>query len=420
MTDTTAIMVEPALTPAPERIIGLDVTRGFAVMGILAMNIIAFAMPENAYITPVSWGGTAPADIAEWAIAFLFFDSKMRGLFSILFGASTLLVIQSAIAAGRSAERTHYGRMVTLALFGLAHFYLIWDGDILFLYAICGLFLFLFRGFSVSALAVSGWALVALNWLLMMGPLIMLRVAAATGQGKMVEVMAHLSESFAHGSAESVADVTLYSGSYAHILGDKVSNSLFDPLTEVISYGTETLGLMLIGMALYKSGMLRGEWPLDRLDRWRNRCLAIGLLAALALLALQIGSGMDPWVMLTTVLGWSAPTNIVMSIGYAALFMGLAQRFGESALIARVAAAGRAAFSNYLGTSIVMTSIFYGYGLGLYGEISRAALVPFVIGAWVIMLLWSKPWLDRFRYGPMEWLWRSMARAQMQPMRRAA
>ena len=68
---------------------GLDVTRGFAVMGILAMNIIAFAMPENAYITPVSWGGTAPADMAEWAIAFIFFDSKMRGLFSILFGASS-------------------------------------------------------------------------------------------------------------------------------------------------------------------------------------------------------------------------------------------------------------------------------------------------------------------------------------------
>ena len=412
-------MVEPALPPAPTRIMGLDVTRGFAVMGILAMNIIAFAMPENAYITPVSWGGTAPADMAEWAIAFIFFDSKMRGLFSILFGASTLLVIQSASAAGRSAERTHYGRMVTLVLFGLAHFYLIWDGDILFLYAVCGLFLFLFRNLSVSALAITGWALVALNWLLMVGPLILLRVGAATGQAKMQEVMKDLSESFAHGSAESVADVTLYSGSYAHIVGAKLTDSLFDPLTEVLGYGTETLGLMLIGMALYKSGMLRGEWSLDRLDRWRNRCLAIGAAGALAFLALQIGSGMDPWVMLTTVLGWSVPTNIIMSIGYAALFMGLAQRFGHSAFITRVAAAGRAAFSNYLGTSIVMTTIFYGYGMGLYGEVSRASLVPFVIGAWVIMLLWSKPWLDRFRYGPMEWLWRSMARGQWQPMRRA-
>ncbi|MFN2258969.1 MAG: DUF418 domain-containing protein, partial [Parasphingopyxis sp.] len=78
----------------------------------------------------------------------------------------------------------------------------------------------------------------------------------------------------------------------------------------------------------------------------------------------------------------------------------------------------RAAFTNYLGTSIVMTTIFYGYGLGLYGEVGRIELYLFVLGAWALMLLWSKPWLDRFRFGPLEWLWRSLARMELQPMRK--
>ena len=76
------------------------------------------------------------------------------------------------------------------------------------------------------------------------------------------------------------------------------------------------------------------------------------------------------------------------------------------------------AFSNYLGTSLICTTIFYGYGLGFYGELSRWALYPIVLGVWVLMLLWSKPWLARFRYGPLEWLWRSLARRELQKIRR--
>jgi uncharacterized protein len=95
----------------------------------------------------------------------------------------------------------------------------------------------------------------------------------------------------------------------------------------------------------------------------------------------------------------------------------LATRSG-GALVDRIAAAGRAAFTNYLGTSLVMTTLFYGYGAGLFGSLGRAQLWLVVLAMWALMLLWSKPWLDRFQYGPMEWLWRSLARGSMQPMRR--
>src|SRR3546814_4576029 len=109
----------------------LDAIRGVAVMGILAMNIVAFALPFSAYSNPAAGGPPAPADLATWVFDFVFVDSKMRGLFSLLFGASTLLVIERAAAQGRSQEAAHYARMIWLALFGLAHFYLIWFGHIL-------------------------------------------------------------------------------------------------------------------------------------------------------------------------------------------------------------------------------------------------------------------------------------------------
>jgi uncharacterized protein len=108
----------------------------------------------------------------------------------------------------------------------------------------------------------------------------------------------------------------------------------------------------------------------------------------------------------------------MLVIGFTAFLILLIRRLSGGDLLDRISAAGRAAFSNYLGTTIVMTSIFYGYGLGLFGTIGRPMLWLFVIGAWAIMLLWSKPWLERFHYGPLEWLWRSLARGHMQVMRK--
>jgi len=106
-----------------------------------------------------------------------------------------------------------------------------------------------------------------------------------------------------------------------------------------------------------------------------------------------------------------------MTIGYIALLVYLIQKFAQHPVMHRVAAVGRAAFTNYLATSLLMTFIFYGWGLGLYGQVGRAELYLFVLGAWALMLLWSKPWLMRFRFGPLEWLWRSLARRKVQPMR---
>ena len=415
MNDIVGVGTAPG---AFERITGLDVTRGFAVMGILAMNIIAFAMPENAYITPRAWGGDTGADLWIWAFNYVLVDSKMRGLFSIMFGASTLLVIERAVASGQSPARAHYGRMIVLALFGLVHFFLIWFGDILFLYAAMGMILYAFRNLSIKALKRWIAGLFVLT-MIFSSQFVLLAVADLPGMPtELATATAGVRADMASNSEASQEQVAVHTSGLAAIVGDKLEHDLASPFIGVLLYGPETLMLMLIGMIMFKSGMLRGQWPLARLDTWRNRCLGIGIIANLALLWWQFQTGLDPVILLLATFYVSIPFDVVMSIGYAALFMGLAQRFAHNGLIQRVAATGQAAFTNYLGTSIAMTFIFYGWGLGLFGSVNRAACYLFVLGAWAVMLLWSKPWLARYRYGPLEWLWRSLARGEIQDLRR--
>ena len=142
----------------------LDAIRGVAVMGILLMNVIAFTMPEQAYINPLAWGGTRAIDLGAWAVNFVLVDGKMRGLFSLLFGASMLLVADRAEAKGEDGASIHYRRMFWLLLFGLAHYYLIWFGDILVLYAVVGCIAFLFRHRAPMNLIKWGIIFIALGF----------------------------------------------------------------------------------------------------------------------------------------------------------------------------------------------------------------------------------------------------------------
>ncbi len=401
------------------RITGLDVTRGFAVMGILLMNIVAFAMPEGAYISPHTWGGDSGSDLWVWAVNFVLVDSKMRGLFSIMFGASTLLVIQNAVASGRGGARVHYGRMFALALFGLLHFYLIWFGDILFGYAMCGMLLFAFRNLSMRALRrwFVGFFLIGFAIQGVMFGSLMLGASPAAPP-ELREAHQRVAASFARDGEETGKQLALYRSDFSTIVATRFAKTWYALFANIAIYGAETLALMLLGMMLFKSGMLQGQWPIERLDKWRNRCLGIGILANLALLGWQLAGGLQPVTLLFSTFFASLPFDFVMSAGYAAMFMGLAQRYAGHAVIARVAAVGRAAFTNYLGTSILMTALFYGWGLGQFGHWSRTAVYAPVVGVWVIMLLWSQPWLARHHYGPLEWLWRTLSRLSLQPMRK--
>jgi len=426
MTDFAAAMPDSAAredVPAPpSRITTLDIVRGVAVMGILAMNIVAFSMPFQAYMNPTAYGLESQADLGSWLFSFVFIDGKMRGLFSFLFGASTLLVIQQARAAGESPARIHYARMFWLLIFGLLHFYFIWFGDILTMYALTGLILFFFRNLSVRKLILWGIALLLVQTTLMAGGAweVQQLAAAMAGPHPDPEIVAgwqNFHQAFGRPTGQELArNMTLFLGSWDGLVQQRLIVQGLEPFTGAKFFIAETLAYMLFGMAALKSGFFRGEWSVARYRKWAliGFAIAIPVYAVIAWLLIRADFSVPAVFALS--LGATTPFRPFMIVAIAATIILLTRKGGW--LVDRIAAAGRAAFTNYLGTSLVMTTLFYGYGLGWYGHLSRIQLWLPVVGAWILMLLWSKPWLDRFNYGPFEWLWRSLARARFQPMRK--
>jgi uncharacterized protein len=412
-----------AVALPPPRIETLDIVRGVAVMGILAMNIVAFAMPFNAYMNPAAFGMESTADYLSWLVSFIFIDGKMRGLFSFLFGASLLLVIERAEARGENAASVHYRRMVWLLVFGLLHYYLIWFGDILAGYAMMGMIAWFFRDLPPRRLILWGSALVLVGFLIfggMAAGVAMLRGAMEAGQTdpEAVRGWQDLQTKFGTASGRALADaLALHGGSWAGLVHHRLFVQGWTPFTGLFMFGWETLGYMLFGMAALKSGFFSGEWSGAAYRKTLILGYGIGIPAYVLIAWLLTRDGFSVPMVMALVLAATVPFRPLMIVATAALIILLARTGG--ALVDRIAAAGRAAFTNYLGTSIVMTSLFYGYGLGLYGTMTRAELWLAVIPMWGLMLLWSKPWLERFRYGPFEWLWRTLARGEVQPMRKA-
>jgi uncharacterized protein len=410
-----------AVAEPPPRIATLDIVRGVAVMGILAMNVVGFALPDPAYMNPAAAGTRGPADMASWLLSFIFIDGKMRGLFSFLFGASMLLVIRKAEAKGESPAQIHFRRMAWLLVFGLLHMYLVWYGDILTGYATIGMIAWFFTEKSPRELVRWGIGLILVEFLIMgtlAGMFFAAQGAAAAphASAEAVAQWAEMQEDFRL-PAKALADmVAMYQGGYGGILHHRLTDQLTEPLWGMALFGWETLGYMLLGMAGLKSGFLTGAW-----ERARYRRVAIlGYAVSVPLYALfawiLVSSRFDVPIIFAVSLAASVLVRPVMIVALASLIILVTARGG--ALVERISAAGRAAFTNYLGTSLIMTTFFYGYGGGWFGHLSRAQLWLVVLPMWGLMLLWSEPWLDRNLYGPFEWLWRSLARASPQPMRR--
>jgi uncharacterized protein len=171
---------------------------------------------------------------------------------------------------------------------------------------------------------------------------------------------------------------------------------------------------------MLKGGFLTGRWEAEQYWRTARHCFLIGLIPMAALAAWIVSSRFAPLTALGSVLAWSFPFRIPLAVGWAALVLWLFTRHPAASLTGRIAAVGRLALSNYLGSSLIMCGIFYGWGLGLFGQVPHHRLPLFVIAAWATMLIWSPLWQRRFALGPAEWLWRSLARGQTQKIRNSA
>lgn len=404
-----------------ERIGSLDLMRGIAVLGILAANIVAFGQPFSAYMFPETFLVPAGDDGGwMWIAQFVLIDGKMRGIFTVLFGVGLYLFMERAWARGQT-RWLQARRLFFLMLFGMVHFFFIWRGDILFYYAVIGFIALLCLGWSPKdqlKVGLLGYFAGAIFYALMMLPL---HFIADTSFGQNV-AMAETRVGLEEGKQEALADDVIesglkQSGDYIGFVEHRFSEHWFEPLTNVLFFGLELLPLILIGMGLYRLGFFNGGIDPGRMRFWGW----IGFLGG-SLLHLLIGLwvqsiGFTYYGTLAAFVGVSPLPSLMMVLG----IMALLAVYGPGCkgwLAQRFAAAGRAAFTNYLGTSILMLLVFHGWALGLFGELNRPQLYLVVLSAWIVMLAWSKPWLERYRYGPLEWLWRCLTYRKMFPLKR--
>ena len=399
-------------TEAPVRLASLDLIRGIAVLGILAINIAGFAGPAGSTLSPnIPSPGTFADEIA-FAFGFVVFEGKMRALFSMLFGASMVLFLERAEAAGRNGETLQLRRLCWLTVFGALHFFLFWWGDILFIYALAGIFALMLREARVKTLLAialiifAGWHLGGtVNSYADVRAEEHVRLGTATAGERRDHT--EYTEAIVRQARHDLAQQRMGFGKQ---VGAKLTERPFWLVWMTIQSLGETLPLMLFGMVLYRTGLFTGGWSRGRLLLTAAIATATGLTLTLAALAWLWPRHFPLQAMSAALMYWMAIPHLLMALGYCAIGVLAAPRLAATGLGQRVIAAGRMAFSNYLGTSVVMTAIFYGWGLGLIGTVGHAAQWLFVVLGWALMLAWSKPWLSLFGRGPLEALWRRLSR----------
>jgi uncharacterized protein len=403
----------------PDRIRTLDLIRGLAVLGILTINIASFAAPTSASFSPNLPQPGSTAD--NWAFAFslVLFEGKMRALFSILFGASLLLFIERREEQGRDGPGLQVRRLAWLALIGWLHFALVWDGDVLFIYACIGFgLLFMHRtppgqllGIALALFALwQAWGVV--RWM----PSVMAEQQVAAGTADPAQ-RADYRKFITQRRDQDRDDLEATLSPYLTEVAARQADRPAYPLVLLLYIWGETLTYGMVGMALLKSGFFAGAWPHRRTALLAMAGTALGL-AATALFAAWAQPRGYPEMAMRMAIGFGLGfAHLATALGYAALLVLATRPLLATWLGQRLEAAGRMAFSNYLGTSLVMTALFNGWGLGLFGKFGAAGQWLFVILGWALMLAWSKSWLARYRQGPLEWLWRSLTEWQLLPNR---
>ena len=417
----------PDLAATPDqraaRITSLDFIRGIAVIGILWANIVGYSRPGIAYRWASSFYDPDWGDSAVWLFQYVFIDGKLRGLFALLFGAGLVLFMDRARAKGAPARWLQWRRLFWLAVFGLAHYFLLFHGDILFHYAVLAMVAMWAVGWKPKILIALGALVYCVDSVFAsmdLGSWVMFEkeaLAAAPGSEVRTEYLAEASAMREEGRAERTL---MLEGSFADIVAHRVTQQGLEPFTALRFMAFDSLPLMLIGAALYRLGLFSGGMERRKMIRWGSAGIALSALLSLILGSWVIWRGFPVAANFFAFYGPSHAIRLPMILGYAAVLAAVAPSLAPTAIGERISAAGRMAFSNYIGTSLVMAVIFQGWGLGLFDRFDRVGLLGFVAFGAALMLMWSKPWLARFRYGPLEWLWRCLTYWRLFPFRRAA
>lgn len=419
-----------------DRIDSLDILRGVAVFGILLMNISAFGLIWQAYGNPNAAGGNTGLNLALFGVMNVGFEGTMRGIFSLLFGAGIVLMTErmEAAGAGLTTAEIHFRRMSWLMLFGFIHWaLLLWTGEILFAYSLCGFLLFAFRklaakwqfAIGIAALLVAAFVLnrdyhdtVALSQTA--AEIEAIVASGGTPDAEQEMALAEWNEAAMHTipSAESTAMFNAWhEGSYPEAVAGQWQFSREFQWNDLPFWlFTDMMPFMLIGMALLKWRVLTAERDAKVYALMMVGGYAIGI--PLGVYELGILTAGDYGAVAAAEAGRTYEfSRLAMVFGHLGLLL-LAIRAGALRWLQRgFAAAGQMALTNYIGQTLICTMLFYGFGLGLYGQLDRTQLYLLVLAIAAAEMTISVVWLKSFRFGPLEWVWRSLTYWKPQPMR---
>ena len=422
-------------TVKADRISSMDITRGIALCGILLMNITGFGL-YNAYEDPTVNGGATGWNLRVWFINSMFFEGTMRGMFSMLFGAGILLFTSRQTEANSGTViDLFFRRLLWMVLFGIIHCYvLLWSGEILFTYGVVGMFAFSFRHLNSKRLIIGAFIFLSLATLWNVKDHFTTKslyeqATTATAKKERKESLTKEEAEAIKGWEEVVGErkpnqakvaenIDAMHQGYFSILMHKGPENQF--MQTVFLYRIaffDTLAMMLLGMAFLKLGILKAAKS--------NRFYAL-----LAITGYAIGVTVNYYetdLILTNQFsilsfGESFITYNVGRVANTCAHIGLIMLFIKSAwlpfLQKALAAVGQMAFSNYIMQSLICNFIFLGYGLGKYGMLQRYELYYVVFAVWILQLIVSPIWLKYFRFGPLEWVWRSLTYWEKQPFKR--
>jgi uncharacterized protein len=389
-------MNKTSLLPQPDRIVSLDVIRGFAVLGILIMNIQSFSMISAAYLNPTAFGDLTGINKTVWLLSHILADQKFLSLFSLLFGGGIILFSDNVEKHGYLPARFYYRRLFWLFTVGLIHGYFFWHGDILVAYAVCGALAFLFRKLNPMALIALGiiiFAVPSFNYWLFGKSMEMWPPEALSG----------INETWSPSQEAIDRELASLGGNIREQLIWRIPETFkMETFIFLIFMGWRAMAFMLIGMGLHKLDFFTGG-----ISKKRHAIVALAaFIIGYPLIIIGVNRNFEAgWsVDYSMFFGWqwNYIGSLFVALGYASLIIILTQMVNLNLL----AKAGRMAFTNYLFTTLICTLIFYGHGFGLFGQLERWQQIEVVVVIWTVLLLFSWFWMKKYNYGPVEWLWR--------------
>ncbi len=442
MMSPETLNINPQPVAAADRIKSVDMIRGFALLGILLMNIPGFGINWDYFEAILNGPHNTKDYYTEFAVD-VFFEGTMRGLFSMLFGAGMILFIQGKkeLPDGPSVAELYYRRLLWLVLFGVINAYVfLWPGDILYFYGLCGMLLYVFRKTNPKWLLVLGFLCLAimtfkgqLRWnetrekrkgYIEAVKLEKENKKLTDKQKEAKEEWLAIEKNMKTDTSESNRNVRKMHSGYGTIFTYFIPWNSSGESWGMYNWAMwDCLGMMLVGMALFGWGFFSNRLSSSTYLLWLLIGYGIGIPIGINMFnegrmipLIEFGNYVDSYRMQHQAL--YDVRRILLTIGHASLLMLIFRSRIVPWLMKALANVGQMAFTNYLMQSIICTLFFYGYGFGFYNKLKFHQIYYVAFAIWIFQIIFSAIWLRYFRFGPFEWLWRSLTYWKKQPMKK--